>query len=425
MKASVIRPTSTFSSLKHRDFRIILITSFFASGAQWVQQITVGWLVYQLTESPFLLALAMSLKVLPALFIGPLAGVAVDRLDRRHILIGTEACLAVLSALFAVTVALGYVDIWQIFLFMFVSGAGNSMNNIVRQSIIPNLVPGRELLNAIALYSSLSSVSRILGPAAGGVLIATLGPAANFFLQSALYFGFLLMLLPLRVPPIPDRQPAVSIAGDLVEGVRHALARKEILYQLSMSFVAQLMIMPYAAMLPAYAEEVIHTGPEGLGLLYGAAGFGAVAATLFLASLGDFRRMRWLVMGSGLLASASLAFLGLSAVMYLALVAMVLLGAGQMALFSSNNTMLQKHLPDEFRGRVTALNQVGHSFQVPGSLVVGALAEMLGVGLVLVGVGLAAGAAISGLSAIFRERKEQSTPSKGQLAATELGEFDR
>lgn len=362
----------------------------------------MGWLVYELTGSPFLLGVSAGLRVLPTLFIGPFVGVVADRFDRRRLLLGTEACLTLLAGLFAFDVALGHVNIWHVFVFMLLSGVGTSINHVVRQALVPNLVPRGELMNAVALHSMAFHLSRILGPTLGGVLIAATGPATNFFLQSALYLGFLLLLIPIRVPVHLDTAHLINVGGGLVEGIRYTLARKTILFQLSMAGVASLIILPYTFMLPAYAQDVIHAGPEGLGLLYAAAGGGGVVGSLSLASLGSVSRMRRLLLGAGLMVGLSLALFGLSDRLTLSLLALFLVGAAQMAFNSTNNTMLQLALPDDYRGRVTALYQASFSLQAVGALVMGALAESLGVGVVQLGAGLAATLLVLGTSLLFR-----------------------
>ncbi|MEE8442476.1 MAG: MFS transporter, partial [Dehalococcoidia bacterium] len=168
---------------------------------QWIQQITLGWLVYDLTESYFLLGVVGGMRALPMLFVGPLAGVAADRMDRRLLLMIVESFLGVWAALFAFLVAFGDVQVWQIIVFTLVSGAVWSFSGPIRKALVPNVVPRSELLNAIALESAGHNATRIVGPALGGVLIATLGPGVNFFLQSALYFFGFSFVTRLRLPP--------------------------------------------------------------------------------------------------------------------------------------------------------------------------------------------------------------------------------
>lgn len=161
-----------------------------------------------------------------------------------------------------------------------------------------------------------------------------------------------------------------------------------------------------------------------MGLLYGAVGVGALAASLGVASLGDFRRIRWLLIGGSLLFTLSLVGFGLSQVMWLSLIALFLLGAGQQTFNSCNSTMLQQYLPDEFRGRATAIYLASQSFQAPGALAIGAVAEVTGVGMAEVGAGLAAGALLMGINVLFRPGDGRAPPKAGLQAAGSVAERD-
>ncbi len=184
----------TFSSLKYRNYRYLFIGQLFSSSGQWIQQVTLSWLVYDLTGSALLLGAINGFRALPFLITGPLGGVAADRVDRRYLMMSTQFALAVSSLVLGFLVYADLIQVWHLFAFTLFTGVAWSFNQPVRQALVPSLVPKEDLLNAIALNSSAFNITRIIGPAIGGYLIDRVGIAGNFFIQTVAYLGVVGMI---------------------------------------------------------------------------------------------------------------------------------------------------------------------------------------------------------------------------------------
>jgi MFS transporter, DHA1 family, staphyloferrin A biosynthesis exporter len=373
-------PLAIFSSLQHRDYRFLWIGTLFLSAGQWIQQVTLGWLLYELSGSPVLLGAMHAVRALPFLFIGPFAGVAADRFDRRGILLITVPIMIIACVLMGLLVASGQLEVWHILAFSGFTAIVWAVNNPVRQTLVPNLVPRRDLMNAIALNSAGFNSQKVIGPAIGGVLIAAMGPAENFFLQSLSYGMVLFLFAMMRVPPTPPNARKQSVASNFREGLTYVRREPMLLAMLIAALVPPLFSLPVTmAMLPVFQKDVYGAGPEGLGALMAGPGFGAVIATLGLASISHR------VKRQGLLMLIDLVLLGLATIVFsqaptlpLAVIALVGVGIFQMAFFTLNHTLLQSIVPDELRGRVNAIFMADHGLGPAGSLLAGILTQFIG-----------------------------------------------
>ncbi len=381
----------TFSSLRHRDFRYIWFSTLFNSGGQWIQQVTLSWLVYDMTGSALLLGAINGVRAIPFFLVGPVAGVATDRMNRRFMLISIQLFMAAVAALFAMDVLFGFVQVWHLFAFTLLTGAGWAVSMPLRQSIVPSLVPREDLMNAVSLNSAAFNITRIVGPAIGGVLITVLGPGENFLIQALCYIGVVAMVLPAKIPNAARRGNA-SMFGDFKEGMRYVRNDKVVLTILLMALVPMLLVMPATqTLLPVFAKDVLDIGPEGLGLLFSAMGVGALIGTLTLASLGNFQRKGLLLMAGGFLVGVAVIFFALSPFFLFSLLALALVGAFQMVYNSTNNTILQTVVRDDVRGRVMSIYMMDQGLVPLGSVVAGAIAEVSGPG---VAVALMGGLAV-------------------------------
>lgn len=318
---------------------------------------------------------------MPFLFAGPLAGVIADRVNRKLLLIVNHAFLAALGLAFALLIATDVVQIWHIFVFAFLSGIAWAFNNPVRQILVPALVPRHALMNAIALNSAAFNLTRMVGPAVGGLLIVAFGPATNFFVQSIAYFVVTVLVLPINIPATGNSgAPRESVLHDLGKGLRYVAHEPTTLALVLVGLIPSIFMMPFTqGMMPVFAKEALHVEADGLGLLLAAAGSGAFVGTMALASLTNISRK-----GSLLLTAASLAGIGLmvfAVIPWFVLAAIVLaIQSGfQMVYNSTNNTILQTITPDEYRGRVMSIYMLDHGLAPLGAFVAGAVAEIAGV----------------------------------------------
>jgi MFS family permease len=369
----------TFSSLRHLDFRYLVFGTFMMSAGQWVQQVTLGWLVYDLTGNSMLLGALNGLRALPFLVTGPMAGVAADRLDRKKLLLRTQWVLIVTAVFMGGLVASGRLQVWHVFVFTLITGIAWTFTEPVRQSMIPNLVPKEDLANAIALNSGGFNLMKIIGPALGGAMIALFGAAGNFFVQAVAYTGVLLMIYWMCVPPTSARARRSSAVANLKEGFAYVWSTPAVLALMTLAYVPRIFAVPYQTLMPVFQKDVLRVGPEGLGLLMAAPGVGAVLAVLFLASHGNSLRRQ------GLFLVGSIVILGFFLILFsqitffpLALASLVVIGIFQMLFLASTNTILQLIVPDELRGRVMSLYMLDRGFMPAGALFAGVTAHFIG-----------------------------------------------
>jgi len=349
------------------------------SAGQWVQQVTLGWLLYDLTGNSMLLGALNGLRALPFLVTGPLAGVAADRMDRRRLLLRTQWILIITALLMGALVASPFLHVWHIFLFTLITGVAWTITEPVRMSMIPSVVPKENLANAVALNSGGFNLMKVIGPALGGALIAWFGPAENFYVQAIAYSGVLAMVYWMHIPPHHAESKRRSALVNLKEGFAYVWSTPAVLALMTLAYVPRIFAVPYQTLMPVFQKDVLQTGPEGLGLLMAAPGVGAVIAVLTLASLGSrIQRQGLLLVGSIVVLGALLVIFSQITWFPLALFMLVLVGIFQMFFLASTATMLQMIVPDKLRGRVLSLYMLDRGFMPLGALFAGTTAHFIG-----------------------------------------------
>ncbi len=344
-----------------------------------MQNIAQSWLVWELTHSPFLLGVLGFFDTVPRLFFGLVGGVIADRFDRRQVLMVTQSLAMIQAIIYWLAVYFRVIAFWHITILAFFLGAVNTINQTARQSLVNSLVPKEELLNAIGLQSSVFNLSKILGPSAGGVIIAMIGIAGCFFLNALSFVALIWNLYLMDLPPWEGRIGQQGVWNEVKEGYSYVRNNRFIFYIVSLSYVLALAGAPYNRFIPMFATNILHVGPSGFGLLMSAPGFGATGAALVLASLGNRRPgIPWIcscVVGFGL-------FLGLFAfsssfALSLALLAMV--GFCQIASRASSNTAIQVETPPNLLGRVLSLFFMDRGLWSLGSVLIGGAAALIGI----------------------------------------------
>lgn len=368
----------TFRSLHHRDFRYLWLSTIFMTGAMWIQQLTLGWLVYDMTHSPFLLGAVSGMRALPSLFAAPFAGVLTDRVNRRQLMMTTQTVSFVSTLIMAILVATGAVQLWQVFAFGLIGGLAWTFNNPSRQSLVPTLVPKEDLMNAYALTSMAFQSTAVIGPAIAGFLLAWFGTAGNFFLQSSMYLGVIAMVFIMRIPPVQVRQEQVSVRADMAEGFKYVWSDRVVLGLIIIGLIPSLLSMPVQSLMPVFAKDVLDVGSEGLGILLGATGAGALIGAFVLASIGNFRYKGMLMLCALMVTGTAVVIFSQSKWLPLSLVILLMQGAGNIGYRSVNNTMIQAVVPDHLRGRVASIYMLNQSLSPFGSLIAGAMASALG-----------------------------------------------
>ena len=367
-----------FVSLRHTDYRYLWAGNLLNMAGFWIQQVTVSWLVWKLSGSATIVGITSALRSLPFLFLGPLGGVAADRLDRRRMLMVLQLILAAAAVVFALLVALDRVHVWHAMVFSFVMGTGLAINMPVRQALIANTIPRAELGNAIALNAVGGNASRIVGPAAGGILIMAFGMAGNFLLQAGLYLLMVAILFPMKVPYLGTGSACkASVLASLKEGVRYVWNDRTLLGLVMLSFIAALFIIPILQILPVFTDKVLHAGADTYGYLVAAFGIGGLLATLIQATFGNRMCSGWLGMAALLASCCFVVLVALSSRLWLSFALIAAIGFFQMTFRVNNNTLVLSLTPEELQGRVMSIYMIDHALTPFASAILGICADLL------------------------------------------------
>lgn len=379
----------TFSSLRHVDYRYLWIGTLFMSAGQWIQQVTLGWLLYDLTGSSVLLGMLNGLRALPFLVASPIAGVAADRMDRRRLILSTQYILITATVGMGSLVVSGHLAVWHLFAFTVITGVTWAFVDPVRQSLVPALVPRDDLVNAVALNSTAFNLTKVIGPSLGGALIVLSGAAGNFFVQSAAYTGVLVSVYWMTIPPTPPEARRTSALANLKEGLVYVWSNPAVFALMTSALVPRIFAVPYQTLMPVFQKDVLEVGPEGLGLLLAAPGLGAMLAGLMMATLANRVRRQ------GVLMLVSLVALGIMLNLFswassfpLALLFLVVIGGCQVFYMATTNTMLQVIVPDHLRGRVMSIYALDRGLMPAGALMAGVSAHVVGAPATVSGMGL-------------------------------------
>jgi len=368
---------SIFKSLKHRNFALYFGGMLVTLIGAWIQQVAMGWLVYNMTNSVFLLSLSVFLSQIPTLFVTPFAGVVTDRFDRRKIIMYTQGAMMLQSLILGVLTISGLMSVNLIMILCFLLGVTLSFDAPARQSFYSKLVPPEDLSNAIALNSTAINATRFIGPAIGGVMIAHWGEGVCFLVNCATYLSILFSLRFIKTEPSPP-QPRHSAFFDIAEGFSYAAHSVPIRAIIIILAVFSFFGIPFPMLMPAFAKGVLHGGSEVLGNLMSFVGIGAVTAALYLAA-----RKRVLGLGRVVVVSSSLFGAGLIAVSFArvpwhAYVMCIPIGFGMIATAASCNTMLQSLVDENKRGRIMSIFTMSF-FGIPplGSIAQGYIANFI------------------------------------------------
>jgi len=381
-------PAHPLRALRSRDFRIYFGGQLISMAGTWMQQVAMGWLAYKLSGSVLVLGLLGFASQAPILLFGLLGGVWVDRMDRRRLMLWTQA-LSLLQALaLAVLTWQGWITAPLLLGLAFLLGCINAVDLPARQSLLVHLVEDRALLpNAIALNSMLVNVSRFLGPALAGFVIAWMGEAVCFLLNALSYLAVLLALLALHARPGGDasKHPLQSLKDGLQYTLGHADIRLFLLLVAAVSFL----LTPYVVLMPMVAKAELGGDARTLGLLVGSAGAGSFLAAIFLSTRPAVEGLgRW-VSRIVPIGGAALALFGLNTVHALAYPILMVVGFAVVLSAAGTNTLLQHWVRDDMRGRVMSAFTLSFLGIAPlGSLVMGSLAEHIGIRPTLVAFGL-------------------------------------
>ena len=376
------------ASLRHRNFRLLWIGSLISNSGDWMDQVALNWLVYQLTGSAVYLGILNFCRLVPILVFTLIGGVVADRVERRRLMFVTQTVAMALAFILAFLVSSGLVEIWMVLLIAVGRGMMLSFNQPARQSLISELVPPVDLMNAVALNSATLNLTRVLGPAIGGGLIASVGVAGAFYVNGV---SFLAVLLGLALMRFPERLRRVhrSMLSDLLGGMRYLGRQRHLRALVLLALLPMVFGMPYMTMLTVFASDVLEVGGSGLGLLTACSGVGAVCGALAVASLSQTGRRLGLML-TGLVAFG-LTLLGFSLSPWLWFSALMLLGVGasQQLYMSLNNTLIQEYVDEEYRGRILSTLFLNRGMVPLGTMLAGFGTGLFGVQVTMGGMAAA------------------------------------
>ena len=369
----------TLSSLKHRNFRLLFCGTSLSHVGDFIQAMAQSWLVWQMTKSPFLLGLVGFAQALPRLLLGAVGGAIVDRVERRRLLLCTQFLAMAQAFTFWVLVQFGGIEFWHVLVLVLFLGTVNSLNQTARHSLINNIVPRDDLMNAIALNSSLANLAKIIGPSLGGVLIGIIGIAGCLLVNAVSFFAIIVTLVVMEIPPgkakIDEETPFWQ---EVSEGYRFLRGERRLLSVILLTYGVALVGTPYSRFLPVFATDVLHAGPTTFGLLLAAPGMGAVFAGLGIASLGRLRRRLHFVATAVLAFSISLMLFSFSRSIYLSMLFLIFVGASNIAFRAVANSIVQMESPPQYLGRMLSLFFMDKGLWSFGTLFIGSVAHLIG-----------------------------------------------
>jgi MFS family permease len=369
------RLQSAFQALKYRNFKLFLGGQLVSLVGNYVQTVAQAWLVYRLTGSAALLGLVAFAGQISLFVLTPISGVVADSKSRKHILFATQIAPMLLSLTLAVLTLSGRIQVWHVFTIAALLGVVNAFDFPVRQAFVAELVTKEDLMSAVTLNSSMINSARMIGPGVGGLLIAAVGEGWCFLLNAVSFIAVIIGLL-LMTSKASPRKPAQHFRAGVAEAFNFVSRTGPVGALLVLLGLISFMGLRYEILMPVYTREILHGGPTEFGLLMGASGVGAIIGSLVLATYGNVRTLGDWAAFAAIGFGGTLVLLSFSHSFALSLMVMLLIGFTMVTELDASNTLVQRIVPDELRGRVMAIWTMMLSGLAPfGSLLVGMLAQ--------------------------------------------------
>lgn len=387
--ASTVAWGRTLRALRSRNYRLFFAGQSVSLIGTWMTRLATSWIVYQLTDSAFLLGLTSFAGQIPAFFVAPIAGVWLDRWNRHRVLVITQVLAMIQSLALATLAFTGSINLWWVIGLTLVQGLINAFDMPARQAFVIEMIEDRaDLGNAIALNSSMVNGAKLVGPAVAGVIIAAAGASVCFLIDGISYIAVIWSLLAMRVAPARPPAAHKSALQELAEGWKYVVESPAIRSILLLLALVNIIGMPYIVLMPVVAVDILHGGAHTLGFLVGMSGVGALTSAIVLVLRRSVIGLGRRIAISVLLFGGGLMFLGLSRSLTISLLLMSVTGFGLMQQMAGSNTILQTIAADDKRGRVMAFYTFAILGMNPiGSLLAGAVAARIGVPATMIGAG--------------------------------------
>jgi MFS family permease len=371
--------THFLRAFRHRNYQLFFTGQLISFTGTWMQSVAQSWLVYRLTGSSALLGVTAFCSQIPVFVLAPLAGTVADRGDRHRIMVITQVVSMLLALALGVLTMTGRVQVWHVLVLSSGLGIVNAFDIPARQSFVVTMVGREDLMNAIALNSSLVNGARVVGPAVAGVLVAAVGEAWCFLINAISYVAVIVALLMMNVPKTRRERHLHSPFRDTVEGFRFVARTAPVRALLVLLGILSIAGMPYAVLMPIFADTILSGGARGLGILMAASGLGALGGALSLAARRGVSGLGQWVAVSAASFGITLALFSLSRNFWLSTALMVPVGFALMVEMASSNTLIQAMVPDRLRGRVMSVYSMMFLGMAPfGGLAAGYAAEHIG-----------------------------------------------
>ena len=379
--AAIIR-LRAFEALRYREYRLLSYGQLFGNMGTWMDEVTRGWLIYQLTDSVFQLGLVRGVQLIPLLLLSPLAGSAADRYSRKKLLLVAQTMGIVIFATMALLVFTELVRPWHVYLAAVLIGAAQAFQQPARASLVSDTVPLEYLTNAIGLNSLIFNMARICGPALAGALIAALGTGGAYAIQAAfllLATAWTVQLRPHQHPSGGPHQPQrESFGQSIVDGWKFSWRSAPVRAGLMCTLIVSLLIAPFTTLLPVFARDLFSVGATGQGFMLTAMGVGALISSGLIASVGHKMIRGKVMLESSMLYGFLLAIFAFSPWFPLSLAVMVIAGLLHVHANALVHTVVQSYSPAEFRGRTMAMFNMAQLLTTAGSMLIGVVAVWLG-----------------------------------------------
>ncbi len=368
----------------HREFRLLWLGHSLASMAFWMDQVSRGWLIYELTDSALQLGMVRGVQAIPTLLLSPVAGSTADRFSRKKQILLAQIVDGSMYAALTVLIFTGAIRPWHVYVSAFVMAIDQTFLQPARAAIIADAVPRSHLTNAIGLNSIIFNVARSTGPALAGMLIAKFGTMGSYSTQALFLFLSTLWTVQLRArtsePPSAHAHAggAASFGQSVIEGWKFSWRNETVRTALLVVMLASLFIVPFTTLLPIFARDILGVGASGQGLLLTGMGIGALGSAVIIASFGDrLARGKFMLGGAALYGLGVVAFAA-SPWFQLSMLLMIVIGLANVCCHALVQTVIQTYSPPEFRGRTMSMFQLSNVVMTAGSILVGALATLAG-----------------------------------------------
>jgi len=366
-------------ALRHRNFQLFFAGQLISLIGTWMQIVAQSWLVYRLTGSALLLGTVGFASQIPVFIMAPIGGIVADRKNRKHVVIATQVASMTLAAILAALTLTGKVQVWQIIVLAAGLGTVNAFDIPARQAFLIDMVGREDLMNAIALNSSMFNGARVIGPAVAGILVASIGEGWCFFANAVSYIAVIIGLLLMRIEHPANLAGEGSPLEHIIEGFSFARNARPIRAILILLGVMSIVGMPYAVLMPVFAAQILHGGARALGILMGATGVGALLGAMSLAARASLKGLSKVIAICAGGFGVSLILFAFSKIFWLSTALLIPVGFTMMAQMASSNTLIQAMTPDKLRGRVMAVYSMMFMGMAPfGAFFAGAVAHRWG-----------------------------------------------